>query len=163
MDIAMPKLSGLEATRRLRQEAPHVRVIILSMHANEEYVRVALHAGAVGYLLKDSDLKELEIAIRAVARGESYLSPPVSQQPIADYMTKTTDTMNPLQRLTSRQREVLQLIAEGHTTKEIAYLLKVSVKTIETHRKELMERLNIRDLPGLVRFAIRSGLVSPDQ
>jgi DNA-binding NarL/FixJ family response regulator len=124
---------------------------------------VALHAGAVGYLLKDSDLKELEIAIRAVARGESYLSPPVSQQPIADYMTKTTDTMNPLQRLTSRQREVLQLIAEGHTTKEIAYLLKVSVKTIETHRKELMERLNIRDLPGLVRFAIRSGLVSPDQ
>jgi DNA-binding NarL/FixJ family response regulator len=163
LDIAMPGLNGLEVAARLAEEFPQVRVLILSMYLNEEYVWQALHAGASGYLLKDSGDSELEIAIRAVARGETYLSPPVSRQVISDYMLRADSEPNPLGRLTPRQREVLQLIAEGHSTKEIAFMLKVSVKTVETHRAELMERLRIHDVAGLVRYAIRLGLVSADQ
>ena len=161
MDIAMPGISGLDATARLVERHPEIHVIILSMHASEEYALQALRAGAAGYLLKDADLLELERAIVAVARGETYLSPAISKHVIADYKRRVAEQPEPIDRLTPRQREVLQLIAEGLSTKEIAFKLGLSVKTVETHRAQLMERLEIRDVAGLVRFAIRSGLVDP--
>jgi DNA-binding NarL/FixJ family response regulator len=160
MDIAMPGLNGLEATARLTREHPRLRVIILSMHANEEYVAQALQAGAAGYLLKGADLPELELAIRAAARGESYLTPAVSKQVVDEYRGRLAHSRAEPGGLTSRQREILQLIAEGHTTKDVARRLNLSVKTIESHRAKIMERLGIHDLAGLVRYAIRSGLVS---
>lgn len=160
MDIAMAGLNGLEATGRIVKEFPQVRVIILSMHANEEYVLQALRAGAVGYLLKDAGTAELELAVRAAARGEVYLSPAVSRHVVADYVRRAGSERTLLDQLTPRQREILQLIAEGRTTKEIANILQVSVKTVETHRGQLMDRLDIHDVAGLVRFAIRVGLVS---
>jgi DNA-binding NarL/FixJ family response regulator len=162
MDITMPGLNGLEVTSRVTEQFPNVQVIILSMHLNEEYVLRALHAGAAGYLLKDADAAELELAVRAVAQGETYLSPPVSKQVVSDYVQRISGEPGPLQHLTPRQREVLQLIAEGHTSREIAHLLDLSVKTIETHRSQLMARLDIHDIAGLVRYAIRVGLVSPE-
>jgi DNA-binding NarL/FixJ family response regulator len=173
MDVAMPGLNGLEAASQLAEAYPHVRVIILSMHANEEYVLRALRAGAAGYLLKDSGPQELELAIAAVTHGETYLSPPVSRL-VTDYIRRTGDTIadttadtepetTSLDRLTPRQREILQLIAEGHSTKEAARILGISVKTAETHRTRLMEHLDIRDITGLVRYAIRVGLVTTDQ
>ena len=170
MDIAMGGMNGLEATNRLVKEFPHVRVIILSMHTNEEYVLQALRAGASGYLLKDAGIAELELAIKAVARGETYLSPPVSKHVIANYVRRVGgegqgeagNEISPIERLTLRQREILQLIAEGHTTQEIAQKLDISVKTVETHRMQLMERLDIHDVAGLVRFAIRVGLITLD-
>lgn len=163
MDITMGGMNGLEATARLLKEYPQLRIIILSMHANEEYVRQALHAGAAGYLLKDAATAELEVAVRAVARGETYLSPAISRHVIEEYLGGRGEAgAGPLALLTARQREVLQLIAEGKTTKQIAGLLDVSVKTAETHRAQVMERLGIRDVPGLVRFAIRHGLVQID-
>jgi len=162
MDIGMAGLNGLDATARITKDFPTVRVIILSMHTNEEYVLQALRAGAVGYLLKESGTAELELAVWAVARGETYLSPAVSKYVIADYVRRVGGEPNSLARLTPRQREVLQLIAEGHTTQEIAHTLKISVKTVETHRSQLMERLQIHDIAGLVRYAIRVGLVLPN-
>ena len=161
MDIAMPELNGLEAAIRVRDLDPHVRVIILSMHANEEYILRALRAGVAGYLIKDAGPVELELALQAVTRGETYLSPAVSKR-LAEYVRRMGDGSSPLDALTARQREVLQLIAEGHTTREIARMLDLSVKTIETHRTRLMERLDIHDIAGLVRFAVRVGLVSPE-
>jgi DNA-binding NarL/FixJ family response regulator len=161
MDIAMPGLNGLEAAARVSDRFPYVRVIMLSMHVNEEYVLQALRAGAAGYLLKDASTAELELAVKSVARGDTYLSPPVSKQVVSDYVRRVGEP-SPLKRLTPRQREVLQLIAEGHTTKEIAHTLNISVKTVETHRTQLMKRLDIRDIAGLVRYAIRTGLVSPE-
>jgi len=165
MDIAMAGLNGLEATARIAREHPAVRVVILSMHANEEYVLRALQAGAIGYLLKDADTAELELAVRAAARGKAYLSPAVSRHLIADYVRRVgqdpqlaESLSHGLSLLTPRQREVLQLIAEGRTTREIARLLNISVKTVETHRAQLMERLDIHDVAGLVRYAIRAGL-----
>ena len=163
MDVAMPGLNGLEATARIAKKFPHVRVIILSMHINEEYVLQALRAGAAGYLVKGADAAELEIAIRAVARGETYLSPTVSKHVVTDYIQRISGETTSLELLTPRQREVLQLIAEGYSTKKIARTLKISVKTVETHRMQLMERLDIHDIAGLVRYAIRVGLVKPDQ
>ncbi len=162
MDIAMPGLNGLDTAARVAQGFPGVRIIILSMHANEEYVLQALRAGATGYLLKDADTAELELAIKAVARGETYLSPAVSKHVIDDYLQRLDGQVNPLDRLTPRQREVLQLIAQGYTTKEIALTLGVGVKTVETHRSQLMDELDIHDVAGLVRYAIRMGLVPPD-
>jgi DNA-binding NarL/FixJ family response regulator len=163
MDISMPGLNGLEATAHVVSEHPNVRVIMLSMHADEEYVLQALRAGAAGYLLKDSDAAELELAITAVVRGETYLSPQVSKHVIADYLRLVGDETGSHEQLTPRQREVLQLIAEGHTTKQIAQILGVSERTAMTHRAQLMERLDIHDIAGLVRYAIRIGLVSPDE
>lgn len=170
MDIAMSGLNGLEATARAVQAFPQVRVIILSMHANEEYVVQALRAGASGYLLKDAGTAELELAVKAVARGETYLSPPISKQVISDYVHRIggeapgeRGAAGELKRLTQRQREILRLIARGHTTQEIARLLSISVKTVETHRTQLMERLNIHDIAGLVRYAIRTGLIDTDE
>jgi DNA-binding NarL/FixJ family response regulator len=163
MDISMPGLNGLEATARVSAEFASVRVIILSMHANEEYVLRALQAGAAGYLLKDADPVELELAVAAVARGDTYLSPPVSRHVIDDYVRRVSNGRGPLDSLTPRQREVLQLIAEGNTTRQMAQVLGVSAKTVETHRAQLMERLDIHDIAGLVRFAVRTGVVSAEE
>lgn len=162
MDIAMPELNGLDATSRIVKESPATRVILLSMHANEEYLQQALQSGASGYLLKGAELAELELAIKTVSRGESYLTPAVAKYAIEAYREKSDGPTGPLAKLSMRQREILQLIAEGHTTKDIAQRLNVSVKTVETHRAHLMERLEIHDVPGLVRFAVRVGLIQPD-
>jgi DNA-binding NarL/FixJ family response regulator len=162
MDVAMPGLNGLEATARVSKEFPDVRVIILSMYANEEYVREAINAGAAGYLVKRSAATELERAITAVARGEKYFSPLVSAHVNRDRDGRLSVDRAFIERLTPRQREILQLVAERHSTKDIAGILSISIKTVETHRAQLMERLDIHDVPGLVRFAIRAGLVSLD-
>jgi DNA-binding NarL/FixJ family response regulator len=159
LDIAMPGLNGLEVAAQVADNFPYVRVMILSMHATEEYVLRALRAGASGYLLKDADTAELELAIKAVTRGETYLSPAVSKH-VTEYVRRVgEEAHSTLERLTPRQREVLQLVAEGHTTQEIARLMSISVKTVETHRTQLMERLDIHDIAGLVRYAVREGLV----
>lgn len=163
MDITMKELNGLEAAARLAKERSATRVIILSMHSDQAYVHQALQAGAKGYLLKGSDLAELELALKAVARGDTYLSPSVSGHLVGDLLSGKKPAANPLEELTPRQREILQLIAEGRTTKEIAGRLDLSVKTIETHRGQLMERLDIYDVPGLVKFAIRVGLTHADK
>jgi DNA-binding NarL/FixJ family response regulator len=159
MDIAMSGLNGLEATARIMRDFPQVRIIILSMHANEEYVLQTLRAGAAGYLLKDAATSELELAIKAVVRRDTYLSPAISKRVIEDYVGRTNGQKSPLEQLTPRQREILQLLAEGKSTKEMAFVLGLSVKTVETHRAQLMDRLDIHDVPGLVRHAMRMGLV----
>ncbi len=163
MDIAMPGLNGLEATARLFKELPKVRVIILSMHSNEEYVARALRAGAAGYLLKDAGTSELEAAIRAVVRGESFLSPAVSTRAVAGGSRGGGEGPTALEALTPRQREVLQMIAEGHSTKGVAAVLGLSVKTAESHRTQLMQRLGIHEVAGLVRYAMRTGLINPER
>ena len=156
MDVTMPELNGIEATRRLAQNAPRTRVLALSMHKDAVYVREILRAGARGYLLKDSVDADLLAAVRAVAKGEGYLSPGVSDAVLTDYRKHVTD---PLDLLTSREREVLQMIAEGKTNKEIATLLNLSVYTVEAHRGRIMEKLNLHSTGELVRFALRSGLI----
>ncbi|HWA38849.1 MAG TPA: response regulator transcription factor [Burkholderiales bacterium] len=161
MDIAMKGMTGLEAATRMREACPRARVIILSMHAGEEYVLQALRAGAVGYLLKDAATGELELALRSVMRGESWFSPAVSRQVVEGYVQRVGGEAV-ADVLTARQREVLRLVAGGKSTKEIAYDLNLSVKTVETHRAQIMERLGIRDVAGLVRYALRTGLVPPD-
>ena len=163
MDIAMTELGGLEALPRVTKDFPSVRVIILSAHASEEYVIRALREGASGYMLKDSATTELELAINSVSQGGIYLSPSISRTVIDDYLQRVGGAVSPLEQLTSRQREILQLIAEGKNVKEIAGDLDVSIKTIESHRLQLMDRLNIHDIPGLVRYAIRNGLVSAER
>ncbi|MBD2021315.1 response regulator transcription factor [Leptolyngbya sp. FACHB-36] len=162
MDVAMPEMNGLEATARVVKEFPAVRVIILSMHANEEYVLQALRAGAGGYVLKDSGVNELELALRSVSKGDTYLSPAVSKHVVSDYVRRIGGESSSPSQLTPRQREILQLLAQGRSVKEIAPLLHISVKTVETHRAQLMERLNIHDVAGLVRYAIRMGLITPE-
>lgn len=162
LDVGMPGLNGLEVAGRLATLDSSIRVLILSMHTSEEYVLRALRAGCAGYLLKRSAVSELEVAVRAVARGETYLSPAVSKQVVDDYVGRTGGATDPLEALTPRQREVLQLVAEGHTSKEIAEQLGLSFKTVEAHRAQIMERLGLQDLAGLVRFAVRVGLVIPE-
>ena len=162
LDIGMPGLNGLEVARRSAQASPQTRIIILSMYADPSYVRQALKAGVAGYLLKGAAVSELSIALKAVMEGEKYLTPKVSQTVVEGFLRETDPEGEPIESLTERQREILQLIAEGRSTREIAQSLDVSVKTVETHRLRLMDRLGIRDVPGLVRFAIRAGLVSPD-
>lgn len=161
MDIAMPGLNGLEATAQIKKNFPAVRVMILSMHANEEYVLRALRAGASGYLLKGATLAELELAVNAVARGETYLTPSMSKYVVTEYVRRAGAARDPLAQLTPRYREILQLIAEGNTSKEISGKLEISLRTVEAHRAQLMERLDIHDIAGLVRYAIRVGLVTP--
>lgn len=162
MDIAMSGMNGLEAARRIAAASPAVRVLMLSMHADDAYVRQAIAAGASGYLLKDADVTELERAVRAVAEGKGYLSPAVSGPLLSDLASGREPPGREVERLSPRQREVLQLVAEGLSSKEIAAKLHLSVKTVETHRGELMKRLDIHDVAGLVRYAIRHGLASPD-
>ncbi len=162
MDIAMADLNGLDALSRISKDFPEVKVMILSAHANEEYVIRALRSGAAGYIVKDAATAELELAVSSVGDGKTYLSPSISRTAIDSYLERIGDVVSPLEQLTSRQREILQLIGEGKNTKEIASTLQISVKTVEAHRLQLMERLRIHDVPGLVRFAIRTGLVSAE-
>jgi DNA-binding NarL/FixJ family response regulator len=162
MDIAMPGLNGLAATARIRKDLPDVRVIVLSMYTDEAYVSEAIGAGAAGYLLKRSAAVELEDAIKAVANGGTYFSAMISKN-VTGRPGQLTPNRNSLDQLTPRQREILKLIADRQSTREIAGTLEISVKTVETHRAQLMERLNIHDIPGLVRFAIRAGLVSIEE
>jgi DNA-binding NarL/FixJ family response regulator len=162
-DIAMPRMAGLELTSRVVRDYPRLKVIILSMHSDEEYISQAFLAGAKGYLLKSSCTAELELAIRSVVGGETYLSPAISKQGIEDYISRTRGEARPTGPLTPRQLQVLRGIAAGQTTKAIARNLGISAKTVETHRSLLMERLSIRDVAGLVRYALRLGLVSPDE
>ncbi len=162
MDVMMPDLNGLEATKRLVKDQPNVRVIILSMNAAEEFVLQAIGAGASGYLLKNAKTAELEQALRSVAAGQTYLSPTVSGhviEAIKRLMEEDESTKNPL---TPRQREVLQLVAEGNSTKQIAKKLGISVKTVEMNRGQIMDALDIRDIAGLTRYAIRMGIVTSD-
>jgi DNA-binding NarL/FixJ family response regulator len=162
LDITMPGLNGLEVATRAARASPGTRIVLLSMHANEAYVSQALRAGVAGYLLKDAAAAELELALRAVVQGHRYLSPAISQQVLEGLVEGRPLEADPLAGIPARQREILQLIAEGKNTKEIAVLLGVGVKTVETHRARLMDRLDIHDVAGLVRFAIRAGLVSPE-
>jgi DNA-binding NarL/FixJ family response regulator len=162
MDISMPGLNGLEATRRIVKDHPHIRIIVLSAHSNEDNVLQALRAGASAYVLKASEPVELELAIESVMRGERFLSPAISKQVIDAFLTRSPDWTNSLEQLSPRQREILQLVAEGNSSKEIARLLNTSVKTVESHRASLMERLDIHDVAGLVRFAVRHGLVQTE-
>ncbi len=156
MDVAMPELNGVEATRRIVQSSPHTRVLALSMHKDAVYVREVLRAGARGYLLKDAPAGDLLSAVRSVASGEGYLSPAISNAVLDDYRRHVT---NPLDLLTSREREVLQMLAEGKTNKEIAGVLHLSVYTVDAHRGRIMEKLNLHSINDLVRFAVRNGLV----
>ncbi|HEX7529535.1 MAG TPA: response regulator transcription factor [Pyrinomonadaceae bacterium] len=159
MDIAMPELNGLEATRRVAKTFPDVSVIILSIYSDEEHVYQALLAGASGYLLKGAAIEELELAIRAVAQNETYLSPPVSEPVIMEYVRRTGGDPRSAKKLSPRQTEILQLIAEGKSMKQIALGLSISVKTVESHRAALMNRIGIKDIAGLVRYAVKIGLI----
>lgn len=162
-DISMKGMTGLELADRVRRDFPSTRTIILSMHASKEYAERAFRSGVAGFLVKDAAVHEVELAIRTVARGETYLSPIISSHLISDY-SQSADLKEPTtDPLTARQREVLRLIAEGLTTKAIARRLNISVKTADTHRTQLMERLNLHDIASLVRYAIRVGLVTPDE
>lgn len=156
MDVAMPELNGIEATRKIMASVPRTRILALSMHKDSVYVREILRAGAKGYLLKDSIDHDLVAAVRAVAKGEGYLSPAVSEAVLSDYRRHVTA---PLDLLTGREREVLQMIASGKTNKEIAGELKLSVYTVDAHRGRIMEKLNLHSINELVRFAVRNGLV----
>ncbi len=160
MDLSMPELNGADATRTILQRDPKCRVIVLSMYSEREYVRRALKAGAAGYVVKRSAAKEVVDAIRAVHAGQRYLSPRVADVVLDDYAGEDRD--DPLARLSAREREVLQLLAEGHTGAQIAERLSLSQKTVETYRARLVEKLGIRDVAGLVRFAIQRGIISLD-
>jgi DNA-binding NarL/FixJ family response regulator len=162
MDIEMPDLSGLETLPRIIKNFPKTKVAILSAHSTEDYVSRALRSGASGYMLKDAAPFELELLINSVAQDKTYLSPLISRIVINSYMERVGDELSSLEQPTARQREILQLIAEGKNTKEIASTLEISVKTVETHRLQLMARVDIHDVPGLVRYAIREGLVSSE-
>lgn len=162
-DITMPVMTGLDMVEKLRASNSPVRVIILSMHASEEYVTRAVRVGANGYLLKDADLTELQLAIQTVQRGENYLTPSASQHVMTDYLRRLSGQTPEQEPLTPRQQEILRHIAVGLSTKEIARKLQISVKTVETHRAQLMDRLNIHDVASLVRYAIRKGMISADE
>lgn len=164
MDISMPGLNGLDTTVRIVRDHPRTKVLILSMHTAEDYVLQALRAGATGYLLKDAATVELGVALIAVRRGETYLSPTISKEVLARHRRQQLDPKaDSVKALTPRMREIVQLIAEGRSTKEIAFLLNLSVKTIETHRMHLMARLDLHDVAGVVRYALRTGLISAER
>ena len=156
MDVTMPELNGIEATRRIAAALPRTRILGLSMHKDAVYVREILRAGAHGYLLKDSNQEDLLAAVRAVGMGRGWLSPEVSEVVLEDYRKQVKD---PIDLLSSREREVLQMIAESRTNKEIASALHLSVYTVEAHRGRIMEKLNLHAVGELVRFAMRNGLI----
>lgn len=165
LDLTMPGLNGLDVARRVPALSTNTRVLVLSMHAGPEYVAQALRAGVSGYLIKDSAVEELRVALDSLSAARPYLSPAISQTVLHGFLRTgkaPADAALELDKLTARQREVLQLIAEGHSTRDIAGRLGLSAKTVESHRGQLMDRLDIHDVPGLVRFAIRVGLVSAD-
>jgi RNA polymerase sigma factor (sigma-70 family) len=165
MDIIMPEMNGLEVVTRIRDEFPHVHAIVLSMHTSERYVLQAVRVGVAGYLLKGARAAELEQAITTVAGGGTYFSPAVFKHFDNGIHASNNEVAiaDPLEHLTPRQREILQLVVEGNTTREIANKLDISTKTVEMHRAQLMDRLGIYDIPGLVRFAIRNGIISADE
>ena len=161
VDITMPGLNGLEVAQRVPKLSPRTRVLVLSMHADELHVAHALRGGVAGYLLKEAAASELHAAVHAVARGEAYLSPTISRSVVEAFMRGEEPPTDPLAGLTQRQREILQLVAEGKPSKVIAATLGLSIKTIEAHRTNLMRRLEIRDIAGLTRFAVEAGLLPP--
>ena len=163
MDIAMPGLNGLEATRRIKKKFPKIKVLVLTMYTNEEYVFQILNAGANGYLVKETAFQDLISAIRAVYRDEAFMSPSISKKVINRYMQRVRETNNTTgDILTTREREILQLIAEGSSSKKIAEALFISPKTVETHRTHIMDKLNIHNRTNLVKYAIRTGIVDID-
>ncbi len=160
LDIAMPLLNGLEATRRIRRDCPHARVLVLSMHENEEYIRQVLANGAMGYILKDAGAEELVAAIRTVQRGEAVLSPAITRLVIEDYLRwGDLQPQNSSNGLTPREREILQLIAEGYSNKEIGEILCISIKTVQAHRTNLMSKLDLHDRSELIKYAIRKKII----
>lgn len=165
MDISMPGLNGLEATRQITKRFPEVKVLILTVHSDEEYIRQVLSAGASGYLVKQAAPSELASAIRAAYQGDFFPSPSISRELIEDY-TRQAEAMSEndsLLALTDREREVLQLIAEGHSNRQIAEILHISVKTVETHRAHLTDKLGIRSAAELTKYALRKGVISLDE
>ena len=160
MDIAMPLLNGLEATRQINRDHPEIHVLVLTMHDNEEYIHEVLAAGASGYVLKQAAASELVAAIRAVHHGEAVLSPAITRVVIQDYLrSEAAQPVIASNELTSREREVLQLIAEGHTSKEIAEMLTLSVKTVQAHRTSLMQKLDLHDRGDLIKYAIQKKII----
>lgn len=159
-DLAMPEMNGLDATAHIKARYPQVHVVVLSITCTKEHVQQALRAGAAGFLLKNASPAELTAAVETVMRGEIYLHPAVSQFMVADFLTPASKDADLLESLTPRQREVLQMIAEGNSTKDMARKLHLSVKTVEMHRSRLMNALDIHDIAGLVRFAIRMKIVA---
>jgi DNA-binding NarL/FixJ family response regulator len=162
MDIAMPELNGIEATQQIRHTCPSTQVVILSVYSNAEHIFRALQAGARGYVLKESAGKEVVSAVRAVRVGRRYLSRKIAETMIDDYVhqRESTEAKSPLERLSPREREVLQLVVEGKSSKEIANIIHLSPKSVETYRSRLMQKLNVNDLPGLVKFAIQHGITT---
>lgn len=165
MDIAMPGLNGLEGTRQIRKRFPEVKVVILTMHTDEEYILQILASGASGYVVKQAAPRELVSAIQSVHRGGSFFSPSISKKIVEGYIRQAEATVeaNSYQKLTEREREVLQLIAEGHSTRQIGQLLHISVKTVETHRAHLTDKLDIHSVAELTQYAIRKGVISLGQ
>lgn len=164
MDIAMPRLNGLDAAERILRDCPNIRIAILSMYSNEQYVRRALQVGASAYLLKKSAVAELELAFRAMLQGERYLSPPVAALVINELLNPKQEVeITTGEALTSREREIVQLIAEGYSNQEIADQLSLSVHTVRTHRGNLMQKLNLHNQADIVRYAIQTGLIQPPE
>jgi two-component system response regulator NreC len=163
MDIAMPNMNGLEATRQIKRRWPEIRVVILTMHENQQYLTQIVKAGASGAVLKRSAGTELLTAIKAAATGQSYFSPSIASMMLEDYRVLLSgEGVDDPQVLTEREREVLQLVAEGKTNQEIASALFLSIKTVQTHRAHIMDKLGVHDRTDLVKYAIRTGMVTPD-
>lgn len=160
MDVAMPKLNGIEAARQIKAEFPAIRILMLSMHASRQYIFEALKAGVLGYVLKEAAFSELLSAIKVVMDGRTYLSPKLSDVVLDDYVRRAQSEgqLDELDKLSSREREILQLIAEGRSSTEIGSILHISNRTVDTHRHNLMEKLQIHSIAGLTRFAIRTGV-----
>lgn len=165
MDISMPGLNGLEATRQIKRRAPHIRVLVLTMHTNEKYILQILQAGASGYLVKQAAVEELISAIQAVHRGDAFLSPSISKKVVQRYVLQgqAMAEEDSYELLTPREREVLQLIAEGHTNRDISEILHISIKTVEVHRANLMKKLDLHSAAELTRYAIGKGIISPER
>lgn len=160
MDLAMPLLNGLEATRQIRKNNPHAKILILTMHENEEYIRQVLAAGAMGYILKDAAARELLGAIRAVNKGEVVLSPAITRLIVTDYLRwGDLSPQDSTDGLTDRERQILQLIAEGYTNKQIADILSISIKTVQAHRLNLMKKLDLHDRGELIKYAIQKKII----
>lgn len=164
LDIAMPRLNGLDAAERILRDCPNTKIAILSMYSNEQYVKRAIQIGASAYLLKKSAVAELELAFNAILRGERYLSPPVADLLVNEFLnTRQESNTENNTVLTSREREIVQLIAEGHSNQEIADQLSLSVHTIRTHRGNLMQKLGLHNQADIVRYAIQAGLIQPPE